>query len=231
MKTGLPLVTILSATLGWGAFSGVAAGDTPAGIEGHLVFEDNFERTELGDPWRIIIPSFTIEEGRLMGREVPERKHTSISRVPCEFRNAVFEFSFRMTDAEGLHFVINDQDYEPAHSGHICRVSFSPSQVRISDDREGAFRADQYRAFLDSGRTLQRVMMEKFIPKTFDAERWYQARIVLIDERIEVLIDGESIGSYASTGMGHPTKSDFGFVTKGNLVEIDDVRVTKLGDG
>lgn len=220
--------TLLGAMLGVWAFSSVAASDALAGSEGSLVFEDAFERSELGDPWRILVPSFTIENGRLMGREVPERKHTSISRVSCEFRNAVFEFSFRMTDAEGLHFVINDVDYEPAHSGHICRVSISPSQVRISDDREGAFRKDQYQAFLASGRTLQRVMLVKSIPKTFDADQWYQARIVLRGDRIEVVIDGQSIGSYESPGIGHPTKTDFGFVTKGNIVEIDDVRVTKL---
>lgn len=219
--------TIFRAAIGHLAFLGLMTSGESAESEGTLVFEDSFERSELGDPWRILIPSFKIEDGKLIGREVPERNHTSISRVPLEFRNAVFEFSFRLTDAEGLHFVINDTNYEPAHSGHICRVSISSSQVRISDDREGAFRKDQYDAFLKSGRTLKRVMMEKFLPYEFDSEQWYNARIVLIDDQIEVIINGESIGSYSSPGIGHPTKTDFGFVTKGNIVEIDDLRVTK----
>ena len=45
-----------------------------------------------------------------------------------------------------------------------------------------------------------------------------------------MLIDGESIGSFKSPGIGHPTKTDFGFVTKGNIVEVDDLRVFRLED-
>lgn len=218
-------------TLGSLACFSVAVCGEPAEREGTIVFEDSFERSELGEPWRILIPSFTIEEGRLVAHEVPERKHTSISRVLLDFRNAVFEFSFRITDAVGLHLVINDTNYEPAHSGHICRVSFSPSEVKISDDREGAFRKDLYRAYLDSGRTIERYLLQEVIPQSFDPERWYRARVVLNGERIEVLIDGQLMGSFESPGIGHSTKTDFGFVTKGNLVEIDDVRVTKFGEG
>lgn len=219
-----------AAVFGCVAFFGIGAHGEPADSEGIVVFEDSFERSELGDPWRILIPSFTIKDGKLIGHEVPERKHTSISRVLLDFRNAVFEFSFRIADAQGLHLVINDTNYEQAHAGHICRVSFSPSDVKISDDREGAFRKDLYRAYLDSGRTIERYLVQEVIPKKFDAEQWYRARVVLVGGKIEVMIDGESIGSFESPGIGHPTKTDFGFVTKGNIVEIDDVRVTKLGD-
>ncbi len=106
-----------------------------------------------------------------------------------------------------------------------------PSELKISDDREGAFRKDLYQAYLKSGRTIERYLLQEVTPKTFDSERWYRARVVLVGEKIEVMIDGEFIGSFESPGIGQPTKTDFGFVTKGNIVEIDDVRVTKLGDG
>ncbi len=222
--------SIFYITFGWLAIFGIGASGESADSEGVVVFEDSFERTELGDPWRILIPSFTIKDGRLIGHEVPERKHTSISRVLLDFRNAVFEFSFRIADAEGLHLVINDTNYEPAHAGHICRVSFSPSEVKISDDREGAFRKDLYQAYLKSGRTIERYLVQEVIPKSFDSEQWYRARVILVGEKIELMIDGEVIGSFELPGIGQPTKTDFGFVTKGNIVEIDDVRVTKLGD-
>ena len=222
--------TIVTTMLGLLAFCGVAAGIESTGGDNLVVFEDSFDRSELGDPWRIIVPSFWIKDGRLVGHEESDRKHTTISRVPLAFRNAVFEFSFSLTDGEGLHLVFNDQTYEKAHSGHICRVSITPSQVTISDDREGAFRKDQYQAFLKSGRTIERQHLNKTFPKVFDPKRWYKARVVLKDVQMEVIIDGAPIGSFRSPGMGHPTKSDFGFVTKGNIVEVDDVRVTKLGN-
>jgi hypothetical protein len=230
MNTRIEGRITLFTTLGILAFGGVAAGLESAGDNNRVVFEDSFDRSELGEPWRIIVPSFWIKDGRLVGHEEPERKHTTISRVPLAFRNAVFEFSFRLTDGQGLHLVINDETCEQAHSGHICRVSISPSQVTISDDRDGAFRADQYDAFLKSGRTIERQLLNKVFPKVFDPKWWYKARVVLQDDRMEVIIDGTPIGSFRSPGIGHPTKSDFGFVTKGNIVEVDDVRVTKLGD-
>ncbi|MDA7641110.1 hypothetical protein N8787_05665 [Opitutaceae bacterium] len=230
MKISIQIRTIVGTALGLLAFYGVAAGDESAGGDSVVAFEDSFERSELGDPWSIIIPSFSIEDGRLIGREVPERNHTSISRVPLAFRNGVFEFSFRLVDAEGLHFVINDQNCEEAHSGHICRVSFSPTQVKISDDRDGAFRKDLYQAFRDSGRTTKRIFIDTSIPFSFDSEQWYKARINLIDDQMKVMIDGTSIGSFRSPGIAHPTKTDIGFVTKGNIVEIDDVRVSNIGD-
>jgi hypothetical protein len=166
--------TIIAILLGLLAFCGVAAGNESAGDDNRIVvFEDSFDRSELGESWRIIVPSFSIKDGRLVGQEVPERKHNTISRVPLAFRNAIFEFSFRLTDGKGLHLVINDENYEKAHVGHICRVSFSPSQVSISDDRDGAFRKDQYRAYLDSGRTIDRILLNKKSPISFDSEQWY----------------------------------------------------------
>lgn len=94
--------------------------------------------------------------------------------------------------------VINDTNYEPAHSGHICRVTLTPSEVKISDDREGAFRKDLYRAYPDSGRTIERYLLQEVISKSFDPEQWYQARVVLVGEKIEVMIDGQIIGSFES---------------------------------
>lgn len=160
--------TIFAVTLASLSLGGVTACNKSTEEDKMVVFEDSFERSELGDDWNIIVPAFFIKDGRLVGQEVPERKHNTISRVPLAFRNAVFEFSFRLTDGEGLHLVINDENFEAAHAGHICRVSFSPTQVRISDDRDGAFRKDLYQAFIASGRTTERIILAKVIPKTLD---------------------------------------------------------------
>jgi len=221
---------IFGTMLGLLAFCGVAAGIESAGENNRVVFENSFDRSELGDPWRIIVPSFSIKDGRLVGHQASEQAHTTISRIPLAFRNGVFEFSFSLTDGEDLHFVLNDQNCEEAHSGHICRVTFFATQVRISDDRNGAFRDDQYRAFIASGRTIKRDLFDTSIPVSLDSEKWHKVRIKLIDDVMEVLIEGKSIGSFRSPGIGHPTKTDFGFVTKGKIIEIDDVRVTKMRD-
>lgn len=230
MKLSRENRTIIGTMLGLLVFCGVAAGSESVKRDNTVVFEDSFERSELGDPWRIVVPAFSIKEGRLVAQQRSEGAHTTISRVPLAFQNAIFEFSFRLTDGDDLHLVLNDQNCVEAHSGHICRVTFSATQVRISDDRNGAFRNDQYDAFLASGRTLKRDLYDTSIPVSLDPKQWYKVRLNLIDDVMEVMIDGKSIGSFRSPGIGHPTKTDFGFVTKGKMIEIDDVRVTKMGD-
>ena len=220
---------MIGVVLGSWTFYGVASGDESIEGESVVLFEDSFERSELGDPWRIVVPSFEIKDGRLVAHQASAKAHTTISRVPLEFRNAVFEFSFRLTDGDDLHLVLNDQNCAEAHSGHISRVTFSANRVRISDDRFGAFRDDQYRAFLASDRTMKRDIYDAIIAVSLDPEKWHQARVNLADDMMEVTIDGTFIGSFRSPGMGHPTKTDFGFVTKGNLIEVDDVRVIGAG--
>ena len=71
--------------------------------------------------------------------------------------------------------------------------------------------------------------MGKTFPQSLESKLWYRTLIVSKEDQIEVLIDGKTLGSFRSPGIGHPVKSDFGFVTKGNMIEIDEVRVTKLG--
>ncbi len=229
MKMRTQRMDILRTGLGLLLLCGIAAGEEPAAVDSKPVFEDSFNRSELGDRWHIVTPSFSIRDGRLLGHEEPARHHVAVCRVRLPFRNGVFEFSLRLTDGENVNFVINDQNCEQAHAGHICRVSFTPTQVRISDDREGAFRKDWYEQYLKSGRTLDRREQldgrEKFIAYPIDSAQWYRVRIVLTDDEIAVTMNDRSIGSFRSPGIAHPTKTDFGFAVKGNALEIDDLRV------
>jgi hypothetical protein len=219
-------------TLGLLILCGVAVGNESATGDNTVAFEDSFERSELGDRWLVITPSFSIKDGRLVGQEEPNRNHVAVCRVPLTFRNGVFEFSFRLTDGKNINIVINDKNYKQAHAGHICRVAISSSLVRISDDREGAFRKDLYKAFLASGRTIDRRVQlkdrEKMIPHSLKAERWHKARILLKDDQIAVTINEKSVGSFRSPGIAHPTKTDFGFAVLGNTIEFDDIRVSNI---
>lgn len=55
---------IFGTALGLLAFYCLTTGDETAKADNIVVFEDSFERSELGDPWRIVVPSFWIEDGR-----------------------------------------------------------------------------------------------------------------------------------------------------------------------
>tara|TARA_R110002049_G_scaffold72490_6_gene187412 strand:+ start:105678 stop:106310 length:633 start_codon:yes stop_codon:yes gene_type:complete len=196
-----------------------------------IVFQDSFERKQLGDDWLVILPSFTIRDGRLLGHEEPERGHGAVCRAPVEFQNGKFEFSFRLTDGQSFNFVVNDKNCKEVHAGHICRVSISAKLVRISDDREGAMRNDLFAALRDPKQNLDRRKVLKdreiLIPNTLAADQWHHVSISIVDDQMSVTIDGKQIGQLKSPGIAHATKTDFGFTVVGNEIEFDDVRMSR----
>ena len=72
---------------------------------------------------------------------------------------------------------------------------------------------------------------ERLIPNQLESDQWHKARIVLDSDKMSVSIDGKAIGMLQSSGIGHPTKTDFGFTVLGNKIEFDDVRAWRLGKG
>ena len=194
---------------------GVAVGNESAVGDNTVAFEDSFERSELGDRWLVVTPSFSIHDGRLVGHEEPDRNHVAVSRVPLAFRNGIFEFSFRLTDGKNINFVINDKNYKQAHAGHICRVAISSSLVRISDDREGAFRKDLYKAFLESGRNCRRTYLKDAGRSLGCSQEFWKLEITR-QRRIDRVRQRSNLGGPAAPGESEvmvdptaPTRSIF----------------------
>ena len=73
---------IIGAALGLLAFCGVAAGVESTDGESVVLFEDSFERSELGAPWHIVVPSFEIKEGRLVAHQCV-MKIADVSSTEC----------------------------------------------------------------------------------------------------------------------------------------------------
>lgn len=214
-------IAVMLLTIG----SAVQAEDT---LNTKLVFEDSFERATIGDDWSIPIKTFSIKDGRLVGHEEPARGHGAVIRVRKPFKNAVIGFSFRMVDGKAFNFVVNDKNCKSVHAGHICRVVFTPTRIRIADDKEGAMkneifvarkdpkRKDEMRAFLkDKSSTIARKVNKD----------WHKASISIVGDTMSVKLDGQAIGKFASPGIAHPTKTDFGFTVTGNEIEFDDIKM------
>ena len=67
----------------------------------------------------------------------------------------------------------------------------------------------------------------KNLPFKLKAKQWYKMRVTMIGEEMRLSVDGRELGVLRSPGIGHPTKSEFGFTVKGKQVEFDKVRVWK----
>lgn len=213
-------VSCLLASVGWS--------DEPKN-QRQLLFEDTFERDDLGDQWTIVIPEFSIRDGKLLGHEVPDRGHGSVIRAPLEFADFILQFSFQHTDGQVFNIVINDKNCKSVHAGHICRASISGGLVRLADDKEGAMKNEIFELMKDPEKKKDRAKIlqgrELRIPNQLSKDEWHQAKLSIIGDKISLVIDDEEIGSLQSPGIAHPTKTDFGFTVIGNEIEFDDVRV------
>ena len=205
-----------------------------SGVEpkaGALLLKDDFERAELGKQWRLRIGSFAIRDGALVGTEKPEDGHGAVIQAPLAFSDAVIEFSFRIVDGRSFNFVVNDKACKSVHAGHICRVAVSMKGFRLGDDKEGVMRNDIFAMRRDPKRKKEAnallVGRSQNIPFKLKANQWYRMKVSMLAEEMRLTVDGKGIGLLRSPGIGHPTKSDFGFTVKGKQVEFDKVRVWK----
>ncbi len=199
------------------------AAESPAQT-GAPIFSDDFNRAALGDAWRISFPEFTISDGVLKAAQVKE--HSAVGMVKVGRKDVVIEFKFQFAGASGINAVCNDRDYKDGHAGHICRVSLLPTQIFLADDKERLrheieeMRKDPARKAeadkLVAGRSAS-------FPAKLELHRWYRLAIVIIGEEMRVSLDGKEVGALKSSGIAHPTKTDFYFAVSGKDALFDDV--------
>ncbi len=196
---------------------------------GDLLFTDDFNRAELGGAWKITIPDFKIEDGTLKSWQARE-DHGAVGGFKVTKQDMVLEFKFRLEGSTGFNAVWDDKGFKGSHAGHICRVVVAPTQLRLGDDKEGIMRNDIFEMRRDPKRKAEAdkllVGRGANFPHKFEQNRWYQMRIELIGDELSASVDGKFVGKLKSSGIGHPTKSDFHFTVSGKGARFDDVRLS-----
>lgn len=204
-----------------------AGGPAPGG----LLLDDKFEREKIGAAWQKRIGSFSIQDGHLVGTEKPGDGHGAVIQAPVSFSDAVIEFSFRIVDGRAFNFVVNDKQCRTVHAGHICRVAVSMKGFRLGDDKEGVMRKDIFAMRKDPNRKREADVLlvgrSRNIPFKLTANQWYRLRVAIIGDEMQVVVDDKPVGRLKSPGIGHKTKTDFGFTVKGTRIEFDNVRAWK----
>ncbi len=190
------------------------------------VFADDFNRAELGDAGRITTPSFVIADGAL--KAVQTQAHSAVGMVKVGRKDVVIEFKFRIGGASSINAVCNDRDYKEGHAGHICRVSLSPRQIFLADDKERLrheieeMKKDPARkaevAKLVAGRSVG-------VPMSLDPDRWYRLSIAIVGDEMRVSLDDKAVGFLKSSGLAHSLKSDFYLAVSGKDALFDDLRI------
>ncbi|HEY6167231.1 MAG TPA: hypothetical protein VI454_04270 [Verrucomicrobiae bacterium] len=198
----------------------------PSAEKGAVIFSDDFNRAELGAAWRVLHPECVLADGALKISQVKE--HSAVGMVKVGAKDVTVEFRFRLGGATSINAVFNDRDFKEGHGGHLARVSLSPRQIFLADDKERLrheieeMRKDPKRKAeatqLTAGRSVG-------FPIKLDPTRWYQLAITVLGEEMRVSLDGKNVGSLKSSGIAHPVKSDFYFSVSGKDALFDDLRI------
>ncbi|MBL9091420.1 MAG: hypothetical protein JNL96_09370 [Planctomycetaceae bacterium] len=211
-----------------------ADADPPSGAIAEpveVLLDDHFERTELGE-WKPLIGTFTVEDGVLKGKQT-RADHGAVGRFYRPMRDVVVEFKFRLDGSTGFNAVFDDQKFKGSHAGHICRVAFTPTKIRLADDKEGAMRNDIELMRKDPARKAEAAKLlvgrDASAAFKFEQNRWYAVRIELLGDRLQASVDGKPLAKLESPGIAHETKSSFHFTVNGPGVSFDDVKIATAG--
>ena len=201
----------------------------PLAQKGEPILSDDFERSDLGE-WQPVIPAFTVKDGALIGRQ-ERADHGAVGRVYRPMKDVVVEFKFRLEGSTTFNAVFDDQKFKGSHAGHICRVAFTPRQIRLGDDKEGVMRNDIFEMRKDPKRKAEADILLKgrssSAPATLEQKQWHHAAIEVVGDRMRVTLDSQPVAYLQSLGIAHDTKSSFHFTVNGPGVLFDDVHIWK----
>ena len=212
----------------WANLAADESGLTPLAEKGELLLSDDFSREDLGEKWKTVIPTFSVSDGLLHGSQTRD-DHGAVGRASLEFQDAVIEFRMRLAGSPTVNAVCDDKNYKGSHAGHICRVAFAAKQIRIGDDKEGVMRNDIFEMRKDPSRKAEADKLLEgrgaTIKQGIDQQRWYEVRIEIVGDTLQVSLDGKPVGRLSSPGIAHPTKTSFHFTVNGTEAQFDDVKI------
>lgn len=217
---------------------------------GKLVFHDDFNRSEtddskeqLGKQWVTNsakraqgAKQADLKDGTLVIAMAKTANHSTSIRHDIAIDDGVIKFKLQIFDKQGLKFNFNDPSAtNVTWAGHIARVVFKPGSIQIQDDMTGVFdlkvREKRQNNDLSKAEKAELAAFLKSKQSTFKAPvqtgQWHEATIVFLGPKVEVYLDGKSIGSFSSPGLDHKVKQNFALGVSGK-VTVDDINVWSL---
>lgn len=201
----------------------------PLGEKGELLRQDDLNRDELGELWRFG-RGIVLNDGYITSEH--NGGHPVVTRTKVSFRDAIIELKIRFRGARSVSFVYDDKETAPTtHSGHLCRVTVSPTVLRLGDDKEGGMRLDIL-ALKNSGDPADLAKREKLlvgrtaeVPLQLEQDRWYKLTIELVGDELRGSIDDKPLVRLKSPGIAHEIKREFGPSISGKYVDFDDLNI------
>lgn len=193
-------------------------------------FEDHFDTPESLKNYATLKPAdaWSVRDGILIANQT-DPSHGCVIRKHINFDDVTMEIKFRFNGGSRFNFVFDDQNEKSVHAAHICRVSLSPKQLRISDDKSGSMNLDirkrrkQNTLTAEDKETLSAAQTSA--PLNLKKGQWYQLQVIIKGDTLEAFIDQKPIVKLKSPGIDHPTFTKLGMTVTGTTIDFDDFKV------
>ena len=239
MKTRLALLLPLMLATSMLAADLPQIPDKPIAQKKDLLFSDDFNRSDLGKAWGVVVPTYTLEDNALKGTQTRVNTpaadgkpavvgHAAVIGTDVPTKDSIVEYRFKFAGSTALSAEFDDRKYKGSHYGHICRVVVTPKDVTLRDEKEGSMRNDIY-AMTDPAQRAEKAKLLKgtfaVFPVKTETEKWHTMVLETIGDQMRATIDGKPVAYLKSPGIAHATKSKIEFGCAGKDGYFDDVKI------
>ncbi len=211
----------------------------PIAKKKELLFSDDFERTDLGQAWKIVVPTFSIENGTLKGTQMrfdtpaveatadapakPAVKgHQAVIGNEIPTKDSIIEFRFKLGGAQSVTAEYDDRKFNGSHYGHICMARIAADKITLSDQKGLAVARPEGAIGEPPPHTGGK---NAAFPLTLDPATWHTFMLETVNDTMRASIDGKPVAFLQSPGIAHPTKSKVEFGCMGKDGFFDDLKV------
>ncbi|MGV3483487.1 MAG: family 16 glycoside hydrolase [Planctomycetaceae bacterium] len=150
-----------------------------------------------------------VQDGALVGRELPADKHAAVLNYQKKNRNSVVRFSFKFDGStKGFNLSLNHD------KGHLFRVVVAPMALSIQLDK-------------DKKDAASKPLVLATAKSKFEAGQWYTIQVEMLGDRVVAQTDNGAL-----VEASHPKldvdKPNYRFVMKGDSLAIDDLQIAEV---
>lgn len=171
---------------------------------------ESFDGKKLGKQWAANKGAWTIEEGVLVGKELPADKHAAVLTWKLPHQNSALRCSFQLKDAKFFHVSLN-------HSkGHLFRVIVDESGMILRTDK-------------DKKNPKSKALTLAQAKTKLDPNKWYTLQLEMQGDKVVAQIDNglKVEGQHPSLDT---RKTGYRFIMKGSTLLLDDMSAWNLDD-
>jgi hypothetical protein len=174
---------------------------------GKTVSEQNFETGGLDKPWTVAKGDWQVSGGAIVGKEKAEDKHPAVLSLGLPNKDSIIQFSFKLDGSKMLGLSYNHA------KGHLFRVNITSEGFTINKDGD------------KNDKSIKGGVLGKADAK-FEKGQWYTMLVEVKGEKVAVQTDNGAKAEGTDPRLAMD-KVNYRFVTQGESVQIDDLKITE----